>query len=79
MSGFAGAMLGSFITITFAVKTALSFWLIVVGLGLLLAIVSWFTEEYIIMFVTAFVGSYTLVRGISFYAGGFPNEIELHK
>ena len=79
MSGFAGAMLGSFVTMSFAVKTNLAFWLVTVGLGLLIAIISWFTEEYVIMFVTAFVGSYSFVRGISFYAGGFPNEMELHR
>ena len=79
MSGFSGYTLGAFLTITFAVKANLTYWLIVVGLALLFAIVSWFIEEYVIMFVTAFIGSYSFVRGISFYAGGFPNEMELHK
>lgn len=79
MSGFAGAMLGSFITMSFAVKTNLAFWCVTVGTGVLIAIVSWYIEEYVIMFVTAFVGSYSFVRGISFYAGGFPNEMELHR
>jgi len=79
MSGFSGAMLGAFITMTFAVKTNLAYWLILCGLGASFAIISWFIEEYVIMFVTAFIGSYSFFRGLSFYAGGFPNEMELHK
>ena len=31
------------------------------------------------VFVTAFIGSYFFVRGISFYAGGFINEFDLTK
>lgn len=30
------------------------------------------------VFVTAFVGSYAIVRGVSLYLGGFPAESELH-
>jgi len=28
--------------------------------------------------LTAFIGAYSFVRGISLYAGGFPSESELH-
>jgi len=34
-------------------------------------------SEHIEVFVTAFIGSYSFVRGISFYAGGFINELEI--
>ena len=33
-------------------------------------------EETIVMFITSFIGSYLLIRGISFYAGGFPVETQ---
>jgi len=29
------------------------------------------------MFITSFAGSYFIIRGISLYAGGFPNEVDL--
>jgi len=31
------------------------------------------------MIATAFFGSYACIRGISLYAGGFPNERSIHK
>lgn len=42
-----------------------------------MAVIAYFVEKITIMFVTAFVGSYFVIRGISLYAGGFPNEIDL--
>ena len=33
--------------------------------------------EHVIINMTAFGGAYMLIRGISFYAGGFPNEFTL--
>jgi len=35
-------------------------------------------EKTVIILLTAFLGSYAFVRGISLYAGGFPSETELH-
>lgn len=35
-------------------------------------------EKSVIILLTAFIGSYAFVRGISLYAGGFPSETELH-
>merc|ERR1711907_422791 len=49
----------------------------VVGLAFVCAIVAAVVEKHVIILITSFVGSYCFVRGISLYAGGFPNEAEL--
>jgi hypothetical protein len=33
--------------------------------------------DHAIIISTAIVGSYAFIRGISFYAGGYPSELEL--
>lgn len=71
-------MLGFVITNTFVIGSAVWYWIIIVVLALVFAVLAFFTEKHVIMFVTSFVGSYSLIRGISLYAGGFPNEVELH-
>lgn len=78
LSAWGGVMLGFVITNTFFITSAALYWCVVVGLGVIFGIVAFFTEKHVIIFVTSFVGSYALIRGISLYAGGFPNEIELH-
>ena len=30
------------------------------------------------VFVTSFIGAYSFIRGISIYAGGFPNELDIN-
>jgi hypothetical protein len=78
LAAWGGVMLGFVITNTFVIGSAVAYWLIIVGMAIVFAIVAFFTEKGVIIFITSFVGSYSLIRGISLYAGGFPNEIELH-
>lgn len=54
-----------------------TFCLIFLAFGLAVAVgtVSWKFDKIIIVYLTAFVGGYALVRGISVFAGHFPNEI----
>lgn len=47
--------------------------ILAVGLGML----GLFLRDYVAIFITSFIGSYLLVRFISFFAGGFPNEFVL--
>ena len=35
-------------------------------------------EKFVVVIVTAFIGSYAAVRGVSLYVGGFPSEASLH-
>ena len=72
-------MVGLIITTTFVVGSKAAYWSIIIGCGAAMAITAFFIEKKVIMFVTSFSGSYFLIRGISLYAGGFPNESELHK
>ena len=44
---------------------------------LLFAFLTWRYFEKILIFGTAFIGAYSLVRGISLFAGHFPNEVEI--
>jgi len=78
LSAWGGVIVGFVITNTFFITSAAAYWCIVVGLGVVFGIVAFFAEKHVIIFVTSFVGAYALIRGISLYAGGFPNEIELH-
>ena len=39
---------------------------------------SWIYTEKFIILATSFLGSYRFVRGISLFAGGFPNETEIY-
>lgn len=79
LAGWGGAMAGFLITTTFVVKHSAAYWGIVIGCAVVCAILAFFTERKVIMLVTALSGSYMLIRGISLYAGGFPNEVELHE
>ena len=72
-------MVGFVITSTFVIGSGAWYWCIIVGCAILLGITAFYTEKKVIMFVTSFVGAYAIIRGISLYAGGFPNEIELHQ
>ena len=48
-------------------------------LGLLIGLaVAWRNDTEVIYILTAFVGAYCLVRGISLFTGSFPNEMELY-
>jgi hypothetical protein len=35
---------------------------------------AYFLVEHVIIFATSLIGSYAIIRGISLYAGGFPDE-----
>jgi hypothetical protein len=46
-----------------------------VGFALILAVLSFKYFDKVLIFGTALIGSYSFVRGISLFAGHFPNEI----
>lgn len=51
--------------------------LIIVSFGLCFAggFAAWKWDKLIIVYLTAFIGGYALVRGVAVFAGNFPNEI----
>jgi len=44
---------------------------------ILATFLSWKFEQQALIFGTAFMGSYSFIRGVSVFAGGFPNEMTL--
>jgi hypothetical protein len=60
-------------TVLYLASSTALYWCINVGLAVVCAIVGFFAFNQVIMIGTAFVGSYATARGISLYAGGFPN------
>ena len=53
------------------------FWLMVIGFGIVFGGISYWKYKLILMVATAFIGSYFMVRGVSLYIGGYPNEFTL--
>jgi len=80
MGAFGGVILGLLITTMVgpAISNDIFFYLIVIGFGILAFIITLYTEKAVIIVTTSFIGSYLIIRGIAMYAGGFPNETELH-
>jgi len=78
LGAFGGVMLGMLLTTIFIVGNDILYWGIIVGSGLVAFSITFFIETAVIIISTSFIGSYLVVRGISMYAGGFPNESELH-
>ena len=78
LSGTAGALLAFTLCNTFQLtqKPAV-FWPIVVCAALISIFISYKKSDHIMIYTTAMIGSYLFVRGISLYAGGYPNEFTM--
>jgi len=74
--GFLGGMLLNE-TILFLAQATWLFWVVSIGCAIIAAVLSFFFFEHVLIIGTAFAGAYMFFRGISFYAGGFPNEFTL--
>jgi len=55
-----------------------AFWIILVVFALVFASLTCCVYDHVLILATAFAGSYSFVRGISMYAGGYPNEFTLY-
>jgi hypothetical protein len=64
-------------TVLYLVGSVALFWCINVGLALVGAVLGFFLFNPVIIIGTSFIGSFLTMRGISLYAGGFPNEYVL--
>jgi len=76
--GWGGVMIGFVVTTTFAVSNQYAFYAILVAGALGMFYITIKVEKTVIILLTAFIGAYAFVRGISLYAGGYPSESELH-
>jgi len=81
IAGWGGFMGGVLINTTFmfAAKQEWLFWMINISAALVAAGLAFCFFFKVIILCTSFAGAYFVVRGISLYAGGFPNEFELIK
>jgi hypothetical protein len=80
VGAFGGVMLGLLLTTIFGsmINNAVVYYLIIASCGILAFIIAFKVEKFVMIISTSFIGSYFIVRGISMYAGGFPNETQLH-
>ena len=79
LSGWGGFLLGFFCFEMFLYPTdsPAVFWIVSIVLAIGAGVFAWFNEKHVLINMTAFGGAYMLIRGISFYAGGYPNEFTL--
>lgn len=77
LAGWGGVLLGFILTTTFVIESNYIYWAIVGACAIVCAYAAFKIEKLAIMLATALIGGYLFVRGISLYAGGFPNESSL--
>ena len=53
-------------------------WIMISLLGLIIGILALKFLKTILIIGTSFIGAFMVVRGVSFYIGGYPNEFELY-
>lgn len=79
LAGWGGFLVGFMLneTVLYLAESQALFWCTSIGCAIVAAVLSFFLFEHVLINMTAFGGAYMLIRGISFYAGGFPNEFTL--
>lgn len=79
LAGWGGFLLGMMLNemAFYKVGSVALFWSLAIGCAIIAAVLSFFLFEHVLIIGTAFGGAYMLVRGVSMYAGGFPNEFTL--
>lgn len=80
--GTAGGFFGGFLLYTFVFAQWLDHVAVLIVLTVVLAalggFLAWKFDRHIIIYITSFLGAYALVRGVSVFAGKFPNELVLY-
>jgi len=80
--GTAAGFFGGFLLYTFVFAQWADHVAVLATISVLLAItggyIAWRFDKHLIIYLTAFIGAYALVRGISVFAGHFPNEMVLY-
>jgi drug/metabolite transporter (DMT)-like permease len=79
LSAWGGVVLGMMLYASFIVKidneNQVGYWVTIVLLGVVAGIIGYFLYNHAIIIATGIIGSYLFIRGISLYAGGYPNEV----
>lgn len=82
MAGVGGYLAGMVIyntIISIFTQSAIALACMTFGLGAVTAGLAFLFKDHIVIFTTALIGSYITIRGISMFAGGFPNEFTLYQ
>jgi len=76
IGGWGGFLLGVVFntTVLWAAQSEVAFWIISISCALVAAGLAFIFYYHAVILSTGFTGAYFFVRGISLYAGGFPNE-----
>lgn len=79
LAGWGGFMIGALINemALYKVGSSVLFWVVCIGCAAVCAILTFCIFNHVIILMTAFAGAYSFWRGISLFAGGFPNEFTL--
>jgi len=73
-----GVALGFLLNVSFFIQEPWQYYGIMAACAVILALLTYFLQETVVIFMTSLLGSYGIVRGVSLYAGGFPSELSLH-
>ena len=81
LAGWGGFMLGLLLneTVLYKAQSQVLFWSVGIACAILCAVLTLFIYNHVLITSTSFMGAYFFWRGISLYAGGYPNEFELIK
>ena len=55
----------------------IGYYIILLAVGIVSIIFAYHKKELALILNTTFIGSYLVIRGLSFYIGGFPNETDI--
>ena len=77
LAAWGGVMLGFVVTAAFLITNVYAYYGVLGAFAIGMFWLSLRVEKPIVIGITSFMGSYLLVRGVSLYAGGFPNETAL--
>ena len=58
----------------FIMKNVYMYYGIIVASALIFFLIAYKIEKFVVILITSFLGSYAFIRGISMYAGNFPDE-----
>jgi hypothetical protein len=81
LAGWGGFWIGVLINemALYKVGSQWLFWTVNIACAAIAAILTFFIFDHVIITMTAFFGAYSFWRGISLFAGGYPNEFTLAK
>lgn len=78
LAALGGISLGFIVNVALFIKEDWQYYCILAGCAIIAGVTTYYLQKDVVIWITSFVGSYAIIRGISMYTGGFPSEMELH-